>query len=412
MNNKEIDINKEIKKRKIKDIFSYSGTFFFASLTFITLIWMLVYVFSTGAKYLTWDFITSDYNQHSYTIRSKDDGLVSNTNNFENSLQIEAFSSRWGVGFQDGKNGEESVIYIISIDENSPFNDLVDSSNNKVEIKNEYFLSSLLVMNDDDSISVYGAKEGSKSLAEGLNKASLILDGTLTSEGKGIRGSLLTTLTLIGFTLLFSLPLGIGGAIYLSLYAKDNFLTKSIRTLIDVTGGMPSIIFGLAGAIIFVPFVNGLANNNGPSLFSGVLTLSIMLLPTIVKTVEESINVIPSSFRDASLALGASKVQTIFKAILPSALPGILSASLLSIGRIIGESAALIFAMGATIGDNVSLLEGHASLAVHIWTCLQGEVPQYGSACAISIIILIVVAILSLSVKIILYYFNKKNRRS
>ncbi len=410
--NKASSISKRIHLRRAKDAGSYAITGIFSCLTFLTLVWMVVYVFQNGAQYLTWDFITGDYNQHSYTIRSKSGASVPTTSYFEKQGDEEAYSSRWGIGFEEGKSGEEDVIYIVSIHPDSPFNDLVDSSNEAIRIQPDYFLSSLLVENDDGSLGVYGVKEGAKALAEGLENARLIIDGTLTSHGKGIRGSLLTTLCLIGFSLLFSLPLGIGGAIYLALYAKDNPLTRGIRTLIDVTGGIPSIIFGLAGALIFIPFVNGLTGHTGGSLFSGALTLSIMLLPTIVKTVEESIDVVPASLSQASLALGASKVQTVFKVVLPNALPGILSASLLSIGRIIGESAALIFAMGATIGDNVSLLDGHASLAVHIWTCLQGESPQYGSACAISIIILVVVLLLSLSVKLLSYRIGKKKGRA
>jgi len=369
---------------------------------------MVIYVFQNGAKYLSWDFITGDYNQHSYTIRSKDGVEVASTSYFDNVDNVDAYSSRWGVGFEDGKNGEDNVIYIVSIAEGSPFNNLVDSSGQEIAINTNYFLSSLVTFDDDGDMSVYGAKEGAKALSEGLEKANSIFDGTLTSQGKGIRGSLLTTLCLIGFSLLFALPLGIGGAIYLAIYAKDTTLTRTIRTLIDVTSGIPSIIFGLAGALIFIPFMNGITGHTGGSIFSGSLTLAIMLLPTIVKTVEESIKVVPTSLSQASLALGASKVQTIFKVIIPNSLPGILSATLLSIGRIIGESAALIFSMGAVIGDNVSLLDGQASLAVHIWTCLQGESPQYGSACAISIIILIVVLVLSLLVKLLSYQLNKK----
>ena len=408
--NKEssFSLKNHIFKRRIKDGCSYFTTALFSCFTFAILIWMIVYVFQNGAKYLTWDFISGDYNQHSYTIKSKDENTVPITSYFENKDDVECFSSRWGVGFEDGLNGEEKVIYIVSIDENSPFNDLVDSSNSKVKINTEYFLSSLVTFDDDGSISVYGAKEGAKALSMGLEKAYSIFDGTLTSQGKGIRGSLLTTFCLIGFSLLFSLPLGIGGAIYLSIYAKDNTLSRTIRTLIDVTSGVPSIIFGLAGALIFIPFINGISGHNGGSIFSGSLTLAIMLLPTIVKTVEESIKVVPSSYSMASLALGASKSQTIFKVILPNALPGILSATILSIGRIIGESAALIFSMGAVIGDNPSLFEGQASLSVHIWACLQGESPQYGSACAISIIILIMVLTLSLLAKLLSHSLNKK----
>ncbi len=411
MNNSEFStpaLSRRIHTRRLKDAGSYLTTILFSCITFAVLIWMVIYVFQNGAQYLSWDFITGDYNQHSYTIRSKDGEEVPTTSYFDNVDNVEAYSSRWGVGFEDGKNGEDNVIYIVSIAEGSPFNNLVDSSNQAITINTNYFLSSLVTFDDDGDMSVYGAKEGAKALSEGLEKANSIFDGTLTSQGKGIRGSLLTTLCLIGFSLLFALPLGIGGAIYLAIYAKDTSLTRAIRTLIDVTSGIPSIIFGLAGALIFIPFMNGITGHTGGSIFSGSLTLAIMLLPTIVKTVEESIKVVPASLSQASLALGASKVQTIFKVIIPNSLPGILSATLLSIGRIIGESAALIFSMGAVIGDNVSLLNGQASLAVHIWTCLQGESPQYGSACAISIIILVVVLVLSLLVKLLSYQLNKK----
>lgn len=411
MESKEIgtpSLKKRIHTRRIKDLTSYFTTVLFSLFTFAILVWMVVYVVQNGAQYLTWDFITGDYNQHSYTIRSKEGNDVPLSSYFDNSDNVEAYSHRWGIGFEDGKNGEEDVIYIVSIQEESPFNNLVDSTGAKMSINTNYFLSSLVTFDDDGDMSVYGAKEGAKALADGLEKAFSVYDGTLTSQGKGIRGSLLTTLCLIGFSLLFALPLGIGEAIYLAIYAKDNTLTRGIRTLIDVTSGIPSIIFGLVGALIFIPFVNGITGHTGGSIFSGSFTLAIMLLPTIVKTVEESIKAVPPSLSQASLALGASKVQTIFKITLLNSLPGILSATLLSIGRIIGESAALVFSMGAVIGDNVSLLDGQASLAVHIWTCLQGESPQYGSACAISIIILIVVLLLSLFIKLLSYQLEKK----
>ena len=156
--NKEssFSLKNHIFKRRIKDGCSYFTTALFSCFTFAILIWMIVYVFQNGAKYLTWDFISGDYNQHSYTIKSKDENTVPITSYFENKDDVECFSSRWGVGFEDGLNGEEKVIYIVSIDENSPFNDLVDSSNSKVKINTEYFLSSLVTFDDDGSISVYG----------------------------------------------------------------------------------------------------------------------------------------------------------------------------------------------------------------------------------------------------------------
>lgn len=390
-----------LKVRKIKDIFSNTRTILFSIFTFSILIWMIVYVFQNGGKLLTWDFITRDYNEHAYTIKTKDGYENNGDLTFENKDNVEAFSTKWGVGFKDGKNGEDDVVFVVTLDPNSPFNDLVDYNNNGVKINLDYYFSSLTLIKNDGDIEVLKATDGAKKFATSLDDAVSIYDGTLTSQGKGIRGSLLTTLYLIAFSLLFSLPLGIATAIYLAVYAGKNKTTKFIRSLIDVTSGIPSIIFGLAGAIIFIPIVNKLSHTNGGSIFSGSLTLAIMLLPTIVKTVEESIYVIPKSLSQASLALGANQTQTVFKIILPNALPGILTSTLLSIGRIIGESAALIFSMGAIIGDNVDLLKGNASLAVHIWTALQGETPQYGNACAISIIILGVVLILSIIVKLI-----------
>ncbi len=390
-----------LKVRKIKDIFSNTRTILFSIFTFSILIWMIVYVFQNGGKLLTWDFITRDYNEHAYTIKTKDGYENNGDLTFENKNNVEAFSTKWGVGFKDGKNGEDDVVFVVTLDPNSPFNDLVDYNNNGVKINLDYYFSSLTLIKNDGDIEVLKATDGAKKFATSLDDAVSIYDGTLTSQGKGIRGSLLTTLYLIAFSLLFSLPLGIATAIYLAVYAGKNKTTKFIRSLIDVTSGIPSIIFGLAGAIIFIPIVNKISDTNGGSIFSGSLTLAIMLLPTIVKTVEESIYVIPKSLSQASLALGANQTQTVFKIILPNALPGILTSTLLSIGRIIGESAALIFSMGAIIGDNVDLLKGNASLAVHIWTALQGETPQYGNACAISIIILGVVLILSIIVKLI-----------
>ena len=143
---------------------------------------------------------------------------------------------------------------------------------------------------------------------------------------------------------------------------------------------------------------------------AGSLTLSIMLLPVIIKTTKEAIDVIPRNLTQASLALGASKAQTIFKIILPNALSGILTATLLCVGRIIGESAALIFVIGSQVKDNISINSGATTLATHIWNLLGGENPNYELACAISIVILIIVLILNILVKIIGKKLNKFER--
>ena len=178
--------------------------------------------------------------------------------------------------------------------------------------------------------------------------------------------------------------------------------------MIDATSGVPSIIFGFVGMIVFIPFVSIFTKKDSLSIIAGALTMSIILLPLIIKTTSEAIHVVPNSYLEASLALGASKTQSVFKVILPSAMPGILTATLLSIGRIIGESASLIFVMGSSIKDNVSLSSNATTLATHIYAITSGETLEYNSACAISIIILIVVFIMNLLVKWISYRINKK----
>jgi phosphate transport system permease protein len=219
--------------------------------------------------------------------------------------------------------------------------------------------------------------------------------------GGGIRGSLLTTLLLIALTLVIALPIGIISAIYLHEYAPQNKFTDIIRSLIDMTNGIPSIIFGFVGAIVFIPMMNGIIGSQGGSIASGALTLTIILLPTIIKTTEESLKTIPLSYRQASLALGASQTQTVFKVVLPNAIGGLLTATLLSIGRIIGESAALIYAVGTVIKDTVAINERSTSLAVHIWSIMAGENPNFELASSIAILILVVVFILNITVKLI-----------
>ena len=181
--------------------------------------------------------------------------------------------------------------------------------------------------------------------------------------------------------------------------------------MIDLASGIPTIIFGLIGAIIFIPFVSLFTQKSNGSLLSGSLTLALMLLPVIVNTTEEAIKTVPKSYREGSLALGTTNTQTIFKVVLPNALPGILTAILLSIGRIIGESAALIYSMGTTIKDHILISEGSATLALHIYKLVAFESPNFGAASAIAIIILIVDLILNLIVILLSYRFLKKFKR-
>ena len=225
--------------------------------------------------------------------------------------------------------------------------------------------------------------------------------------GGGIRGSLISTIYLILLTLVIVTPIGIIAALYLALYAKNNKITKILRSLIDMISGIPSIIFGLLAIIVFIPIVSNMTNNPGGSIITGALTLAVMLLPVVIRTTEEAINNIPKSYKMASLALGASETQTTFKIMLPNAIPGILTSIILSIGRIIGESAALIFAIGTSIQDDINITKGSTTLAVHIWSVVGGENPNYSQACAISIIILGIVLVLNILVKLVSIKLNK-----
>ncbi len=393
-------------KTRFMDKFLNTITYIAASLSAIVLIGILIYIFSNGFKGLSVGLITGDYYDTVYELYSEEK---------TNKIFIEPndvdgyFSKTWGIVLKDSqtKTGEKKVV-ITYIDEDSVFYRLKDSqTKDYIKIKLGLSISKLELTDDTDDYIYALSKDGARSIIKNLDTANRITNIQLYSDGGGIRGSLITTFYLIVLTLLIALPIGIGGAIYLHEYAKDNKLTKAIRIMIDMTSGIPSIIFGLVGALVFIPFVNSITPSNGGSILSGALTLAIILLPVIIRTTEEALLTIPPSYKQASLALGASRTQTVFKVILPNALSGILTAALLSIGRIIGESAALIYAVGTTIKDSVSVTSRSTSLAVHIWSVMSGESPNYDLACSISIIILIIVLCLSILVKIIGKKLNK-----
>ncbi len=402
---------RSLKQRKAKDIFRDSGAYLFSLFGVLILALIIFFVFDKGHEYLSWKFLTSDYYTTNTTV-SYDTSTSSST--FENpNFENVYFSSRWGVGLEDGYDNEKNaIIQVTYVDKNSPFNNLLNESNQeKYRIETNSSISTLLLIDDSGSIFFGESRYGAKTLVDDLEKADKISSMIVQTSGGGIRGSLLSTLYMILFTLLFALPIGILTAVYLSLIAKQNKVTNLFRTLIDLASGIPTIIFGLVGAIIFIPFVALFTQKSNGSLLSGSLTLALMLLPIIINTTEEAIKTVPKSYKEGSLALGASNTQTIFKVVLPNALPGILTAILLSIGRIIGESAALIYSMGTTIKDHIILSEASATLALHIYKLVAFENPNFGAASAISIIILIVDLILNLIVKLLSYRFLKKFKR-
>ena len=395
-----------MKSRKIKDILLNSLTYLFSSFGVLILVLIFVFIFSNGAKSISFDLLKGDYYSESYTL--KYDKI--NDQEFEyEQKDNEYFSNKWGVAFKDSTNLEgEGVVIISYVDNHSPLTNMVNMSNNQyisIEV-NQQITKAILVGNNDTVVTVL-SKDNAENVAKKFDKAISITNLSLETDGGGIRGSLVATFILILITLAIALPIGICAAIYLSVYAKKNRLTNILESMIDMTGGVPSIIFGLVGVIVFIPTLNSLIKSDGVSLMAGALTMSIMLLPVIIKTTKEAIDVIPKSLSQASLALGATQTQTTFKIILPNAISGILTSTLLCIGRIIGESAALIFVVGSQVSDSVSVNKGATTLATHIWNLLGGENPNYELACSISIVILMMVLLLNIIVKIIGKKLNK-----
>lgn len=213
-----------------------------------------------------------------------------------------------------------------------------------------------------------------------------------------------STTMLIGLALLLALPLGVGAAIFLNEYAKKgSIFVKVIRLFVDTLAGIPSIIFGLFGMVFFV-----IGMNMGYSLWAGGITLALIILPTIIRSTEQSLSEVPDSMREASYALGAGKLRTIFVVVLPQAITGIITSIILSIGRIVNESAALIFTVGSA---STFIPQGYgdsaASFAVLVWKFMSNGL-QVNEAYATASILLIFVTILNLLVSLVEWLFNRR----
>ena len=206
------------------------------------------------------------------------------------------------------------------------------------------------------------------------------------SSNVSMMPSIINTLLITLFSLIVCVPLGIGAAINLTEYAKrGSKLVKLVRMTAETLSGIPSIIYGLFGALFFV-----VALDMGLSLLSGALTLSIMVLPTIMRTTEEALLAVPDSFREGSFGLGAGRLRTTFKVVLPSAVPGILSGVILAVGRIVGETAALIYTAGTVAKIPDSVLDSTRTLAVHMYT-ISTEGLYINQSYATAVVLLVVV---------------------
>ena len=228
-----------------------------------------------------------------------------------------------------------------------------------------------------------------------LTTVTSVLKGTV-----GIAGNLLNTLIIVLITMLIATPLGVGAAVYLNEYAKPGRLVSSIEFATETLSGIPSIIFGLFGSMFF-----GETLGLGYSLLTGSLTLILMVLPLITRNTQEALKTVPTSYRNGALGLGAGKWYMIRTVLLPSAAPGILTGAILAIGRIVGESAALLFTAGSakalpkTLGKLFSkIFHSGGTLTIQLYLSATSE-GDFDTAFGIAVVLLVLVLCINLTTK-------------
>lgn len=223
----------------------------------------------------------------------------------------------------------------------------------------------------------------------------------------GILPDILNTLYIVLMTLIIVLPLGVGAAIYLTEYAKHQRLVMIIEYAAETLSGIPSIIYGLVGMLFFCQFL-GIKT----SLLAGALTLAIMNLPTIMRTTQESLKTVPQSYRDGAFGLGAGKWRVIKTVVLPGCVDGVITGCILAVGRILGESAALLFTAGFAhalngIAEGLSSPGATLTVALYVYAKEEGE---FGIAFAIAAILMVLTMLINLSATFVSRYFAKKRQ--
>jgi phosphate transport system permease protein len=239
--------------------------------------------------------------------------------------------------------------------------------------------------------------------AAGFLNLSFIVDAK-----QGILPMIVTTLYVVLVSIAIALPVGLASAIFLNEYSGNSGLIRILRLAIETLAGIPSIIYGLFGLLVFCRLLGF-----GQSIVAGSFTLSIMILPVIIRTTEEALKSIPDSFREGSLALGATKFQTIIHVVVPPALPGIVTSVILAIGRVVGESAPVLLTVGLTRNMPRTIFESGRTLTIHLYYLTNEAVKpeDFGLAFATASVLVILVIIINTVTKIITNNFRKKAGR-
>ncbi len=405
--------------RKFKNYLRSGSTLLASLIVVFVLVAVIVYIFINGWSSLDLSLFSNNYYATNILAQANKSEEISEAGSFLRPGELNPdipFSEQYGFAITDEINrANHPVQKLVYIDPESPLRYMFiatagDSQGQQAPIEsgtNLLFVNAL--DNSGNEISL-GQRKGDTAaeLVAALDETIAITSYHSQIPGGGIRGAIVATGILSGMSLLISMPVALSAAVYLQRIARDNLFTRVIRSLINLLAGIPSIIFGMMGITIIFPIVKALGVD-GLSLLLGSLTMSIMLLPILIRQSEEALASVPAAYTMASLALGATETQTLFKLVLPAAFPGILSAFLLGISRVIAESAALIFTIGTAINEAPSLTSSGSTLAVLVWNLMGGETPNFRLASAVSLVILTMVLLLNISVKIIIS-LTRKNK--
>lgn len=378
------------RKRKVMDLLQYGAIVVATALTMSVLLFIIGFVFAKGLPKVDWHFLTSDYDNVTQYIQMApmDDAKTNRLGIQLEKVEINHETYFEIVGFDNGSKSIVGMVKKVSADQKSI-------------IEEEYRIK----------IGMYIEGIGSEKIIDrSVEEAYAYIDEQSSSSvrvkfievGGGIVPMLITTLYMIGLSLLVALPVGIFAAIYLVEYAKAGRLVRIIRFGTESLAGIPSIIYGLFGMLFFVTYLK-----LGYSILAGALTVSIILLPVIIRQTEEALKSVPMSYREGSLGLGVTKLQTIRRVVLPSAVPGILVAVILSVGRIVGESAALFLTAGTVARIPNSLLVSGSTLTVKAYQVAKEE-GNIEMACAIGTVIIVLVILINMSSKYVSKHFSNK----
>ena len=383
-----------MKKRLIKDQFVNTLIWASALISGTILIVVVGFIFANGWRLISMDFITRDFQGDLSVIHVETDGISFTPNAVLSDTHV--FIEQLGIQLAATDEG----IVVMNIDADSPTRQAVDRANNPFSLSTGQVIEGV----NDTRI------DATTPLPAVVSAFAEHDDITLRVRtlGGGVWPLIVSTLLLVVVTLLIATPIGILAATYMVEYAKQGRFVNLIRFAVEILAGMPSIIYGLFGLVFFNRMLG-----MGQSIFTGALTLTILLLPIMIRSTEEALKTVPKSYREASFGLGANKIQTIFKIIMPSALPGIMVGIILSIGRIVGETAALLFTLGGFARmpinmntGNLSIFEQGATLTLRAYFEVQ-ESANVEMAAAIGIVILVIVFTLNMISKFITKKFSK-----